>query len=167
MQEEVLQDWHSLCQKICKLVKLQRKPYPGPWDKIGACQGDLRICCILVPGLQRYLLPLVPRLHCYGDGIDANDGLVGTEWQFCSGTCLQSFYLSQKKTSAHKEDLVFLPMMTWWGPILFRHFLADFAFVTKSWQCICKRSGWSFGKLLGQTQELFFCHCQNKTIQQM
>ena len=59
-----------------------------PWDKIGACQGDLRICCILVPGLQRYLLPLVPRLHCYGDGIDANDGLVGTEWQFCSGTCI-------------------------------------------------------------------------------
>ena len=88
LQEEVLQDWHSLCQKICKLVKLQRKPYPGPWDKIGACQGDLRICCILVPGLQRYLLPLVPRLHCYGDGIDANDGLVGTEWQFCSGTCI-------------------------------------------------------------------------------
>ena len=59
-----------------------------PWYKIGACQGDLRICCILVPGLQRYLLPLVPRLHCYGDGIDANDGLVGTKWQFCSGTCI-------------------------------------------------------------------------------
>ena len=27
------------------------------------CQGDLRICCILVSGL-----------HCDGDGIDGNDG---------------------------------------------------------------------------------------------
>ena len=119
-------------------MELKRKLYPG--TRLAHAKATCAFVASLSLDCSAICCPL--SLDCIATAMALMPMMA---WWGPSGNSVQALAcrvsICHKKTSAHKEDLVFLPMMTWWGPILFRHFLADFAFVTKSWQCICKRSG--------------------------